>query len=82
MPLLHSTGVAFLLRLSAECAAVLAFNVPPFVYESGSSFYLPAPDMQGGACPPGLIPVYRLYNNKPSLTNHRYTTDLVVKAQM
>ena len=72
----------FFSGLSAECAAVLAFNVPPFVYESGSSFYLPAPDMQGGACPPGLIPVYRLYNNKPSLTNHRYTTDLVVKAQM
>ena len=67
---------------SAECAAVLKFNVPPFVYESPNSFYLPAPDMTTGVCPAGLIPVYRLYNNKPMLTNHRYTTDLAVKAQM
>jgi photosystem II stability/assembly factor-like uncharacterized protein len=72
----------FFSGLGAECAAVLAFNVPPFVYESSNSFYLPAPDMTTGACPAGLIPVYRLYNNKPMLTNHRYTTDLAVKVQM
>jgi len=61
---------------------VLEFNVPPFVYESSNSFYLPAPDMTTGACPAGLIPVYRLYNNKPMLTNHRYTTDVAIRAQM
>lgn len=72
----------FFSGLAAECAAVLAFNVPPFVFESSNSFYLPAPDMTTGVCPSGLIPVYRLYNNKPMLTNHRYTTDLAVKAQM
>jgi len=72
----------FFSGLSAECAAVLEFNVPPFVYESSNSFYLPAPDMTTGACPAGLIPVYRLYNNKPMLTNHRYTTDVAIRAQM
>jgi hypothetical protein len=72
----------FFSGLGAECAAVLEFNVPPFVYESPNSFYMPAPDMTTGACPAGLIPVYRLYNNKPMLANHRYTTDLAVKVQM
>ena len=72
----------FFSGFSAECAAVLAFNVPPFVYESPNSFYLPAPNMTTGVCPAELIPVYRLYNNKPMLTNHRYTTDPAVKAQM
>src|SRR6185436_1752938 len=38
----------FFSGLSAECAAVLEFNVPPFVYESSNSFYLPAPDMTTG----------------------------------
>jgi photosystem II stability/assembly factor-like uncharacterized protein len=72
----------FFSGVSGECAAVLAFNVPPFVLESPNSFYLPSADMTTGACPAGLIPVYRLYNNKPTVTNHRYTTDLAVKAQM
>ncbi len=72
----------FFSGLGAECAAVLEFNLPPFVYESPNSFYMPAPDMTTGACPTGLIQVYRLYNNKPTLANHRYTTDLTVKAQM
>ena len=72
----------FFSGFSPECAAVLEFNVPPFVLESQNSFYLPAPDMTTGLCPAGLLPVYRLYNNKPMLTNHRYTTDLAVKAQM
>ena len=72
----------FFSAVSAECAAVLAANVPPFVLESLNSFYLPVPDMTTGACPAGLTPVYRLYNNKPTVANHRYTTDLAVKAQM
>jgi len=71
----------FFSGLSAECAAVLEFNVPPFVYESPHSFYMPAPDMTTGACPAGR-PVYRLYNNDHGAVDHRYTTSRAIQAQM
>jgi hypothetical protein len=34
-----------------------------------------------GACPMGTIPVYRLWNQRAD-SNHRYTTDAAIKAQM
>ena len=41
---------------------------------------LPAAD---GSCPPGSIPIYRLYNNgMGGAPNHRFTTDINVRAQM
>jgi probable HAF family extracellular repeat protein len=41
---------------------------------------LPAPD---GTCPAGSIPIYRLYNNgMGGAPNHRFTTDINVRAQM
>jgi hypothetical protein len=41
---------------------------------------LPAAD---GTCPAGSIPIYRLYNNNMGgAPNHRFTTDLSVRAQM
>ena len=48
----------------------------------GEVFAIPVPDASG-ACAAGAAPVYRLYNNgQGGAPNHRYTTDLGVRAQM
>ncbi len=64
----------------AECAEVKA-KFPTFVYEAADVMYVGLPDTTSGACPEGTQKVYRLWNNRAD-SNHRYTTDLEVKAQM
>lgn len=64
----------------AECAEVAA-KFPTFTYESPSVMYVGLPDATSGACPAGTRPVYRLWNNRPD-SNHRYTTDANVRAEM
>ena len=64
----------------AECGDVAA-KYPTFVVESPNVFHIALPDTATGNCPTGTAPVYRLYNNRPD-TNHRYTTDPAIKAQM
>jgi hypothetical protein len=63
-----------------ECGYLTSLY-PTFVLESPNAFYIPSPDATTGACPGGTTPVYRLYNNRPD-TDHRFTTDLAIKAQM
>jgi predicted secreted protein len=63
-----------------ECQEVAA-RFPSFVHESPSVFFAGLPSLASGACPPATIPVYRLWNRR-SDSNHRYTTDPLVKAQM
>jgi len=70
----------------AECATVLQKigtdpNFSGYVYETPNAFYIALPDTTTGVCPAGTIPVYRLWNHRPD-SNHRYTTDLAIKAQM
>ena len=70
----------------AECAAVLAaIQTNPaysgYVYETPNAFYIALPNTTTGACPGGTIPVYRLWNQRAD-SNHRYTTDPAIKAQM
>jgi hypothetical protein len=55
-----------------ECADTHA-KFPELVYESPSVFYIALPDTTTGACAPGTIPVYRVWNNRAD-SNHRYTT--------
>ncbi|MEO8755093.1 MAG: hypothetical protein ABI624_20720 [Casimicrobiaceae bacterium] len=43
--------------------------------------YIALPDVATGDCPAGLVKVYRLWNNRAD-SNHRYTTDLALKATM
>jgi len=63
-----------------ECAAVR--TDPSWLLESGAAFYIAVP-AGDGSCPAGSTPVYRLYNNgQGGAPNHRYTTDLHVRAQM
>ncbi len=70
----------------AECAAIDARigtdpNYSGYILESPAAFYVGLPDTTTGACPPGWLPVYRLWNQRAD-SNHRYTTDVAVKAQM
>ncbi len=64
----------------AECAEVAA-KFPAFSYESPSVMHVGLPDAATGACGGGWTPVYRLWNNRAD-SNHRYTTDKGVRADM
>jgi hypothetical protein len=62
-----------------ECATVKAN--PDWQFEA-DVFHVPYP-AASGACPTGTSPVYRMYNRgKDGAPNHRFTTDLNVRAQM
>ncbi len=70
----------------AECASVLAKvgtdpNYSGYSYETPNAFFIALPDLATGACPSGTIPVYRLWNNR-AVSNHRFTTDPVIKMAM
>ncbi len=70
----------------AECVAVANKvqtepNYSGYVYETANAFYATLPDSATGACPVAMVPVYRLWNQRAD-SNHRYTTDPVIKAQM
>jgi hypothetical protein len=69
-----------------ECAAAIAKsrtdpNFSGYVEETASAFFLGVPNTLTGACPAGTMPVYRLWNRRFD-SNHRYTADPVIKAQM
>jgi len=66
---------------SSPDLAVVEGN-PSWELESVDAFNLDPPDsLLSGACPRGDIPVYRLWNDRTD-SNHRYTTDPAIKAQM
>ena len=76
----------FLSASPDECALVLAKtasdpNYRNFVYETPSAFYIALPDVSTGACPPGTIPVFRLWNQRAD-SNHRYTADRAARDEM
>lgn len=56
-----------------ECSAT-AVKYPEFVYESADAFRVSLPDPVTGACAPGLLPAYRLWNGRVD-SNHRYAVD-------
>lgn len=63
-----------------ECA-ITAQRFPGFVQEAAAVMFEALPDAATGACPAGTQPVYRLWNAQAA-TNHRYTTDIAVRAAM
>lgn len=70
----------------AECSDVLGRigtdpNYSGYVYESPNAFYAALPDPATGACPAGMVPVFRLWNQRAA-SNHRYTADPGIKAAM
>ena len=69
-----------------ECAAVAAKigtdpNYSGYILEAPNAFYAGLPDTGTGSCPPGWIPVFRLWNQRAD-SNHRYTADPALKALM
>jgi hypothetical protein len=63
-----------------ECRETAA-KFPTFVEESPAVMYVDLPDATTGACPAGDVPVYRVWNNRAD-SNHRYTIDRNLRAQM
>jgi hypothetical protein len=52
-----------------------------WVHEDSNAFEIALPDVVSGACEPGTVPVYRLWNRR-SDSNHRYTTSAATKQAM
>ena len=52
-----------------------------YILESPNAFFMALPNTATGACPAGTLAVYRLWNQRFD-SNHRFTTDPVVKAQL
>jgi len=70
----------FYTPFAAECA--MRRSDPKWVLESADAFDIAVP-AANGSCATGFAPVYRLYNNgQGGAPNHRYTTDVIVRAQM
>jgi DNA-binding beta-propeller fold protein YncE len=65
---------------NAECASTAA-KFPNFVFESPDVLRVEVPDPTTGACPEGLLPVYRLWNRRPD-SNHRYVVDTTTRDAM
>jgi Repeat of unknown function (DUF5648) len=63
-----------------ECQQTAA-KFPTFIEESTDVMYVDLPDATSGACPASDIPVYRVWNNRAD-SNHRYTIDRNLRAQM
>lgn len=62
-----------------ECAIVKA--MPTWQFED-EVFHVQYPTL-AGECPANTIPIYRMYNQgQGGAPNHRYTTDLAVRAEM
>lgn len=75
----------FFSAIAAECAAVTAHvltdpNYSGYAKETPEAFFVSAP-FPDGSCAYLWIPVYRLWNQRAD-SNHRYTTDPAIKAQM
>jgi hypothetical protein len=64
-----------------ECVAVFVKFRSDWMLESDNVFQVDTPDAKTGACPSATVPVYRLWNQRRD-SNHRYTTSVVIKAQM
>jgi len=73
-----SAGDSHFYAASARECADVAARFPQFVLESSAAFAVFAADAASGACPPGTIPVYRLWNARAD-SNHRYVTDIAAR---
>ncbi|HEY2818164.1 MAG TPA: PQQ-dependent sugar dehydrogenase [Casimicrobiaceae bacterium] len=70
----------FLSASPTECATTKT-RFPQFIDESDNVMWIGLPDVATGACPVGEVSVYRLWNQRGD-SNHRYVTDLALRAQM
>ena len=67
-------------QMLPQCSTVR--SNPDWQFE-GDVFLTQCPPPHDGSCPAGTNPVYRMYNDgQGGAPNHRYTTDLKVRASM
>ena len=64
-----------------ECATVQRNWPQQWQLESTNVFSVFMPDMISGACPAATVPIFRAWNQRAD-TNHRFTIDPTVQAQM
>ncbi len=64
-----------------ECMASMANTLGAWGLEASEVFEMDLPDATTGACPPGGVPVYRIWNQRRD-SNHRYTTSTTIRDQM
>jgi glucose/arabinose dehydrogenase len=76
-----SLGDSHFFTADADEAADVRRRFPGFVEEGPLSMYAALPDRTTGVCPAGMRPVYRIWNQRAD-SNHRYTTDLVLRDLM
>jgi len=65
-------------RGTVECNAT-GQNHPSFILEEPNFMFVFLP--AAGVCPPGTVPVYRVFSNRPD-ANHRYMIDPAIRNQM
>jgi hypothetical protein len=65
-------------RGTVECNATGNAN-PTFILEDPQFMHVFLP--VAGVCPPGTMPIYRVFSNRPD-ANHRYMTDRAIRNQM
>lgn len=63
-----------------ECSDTLT-KFPFMTLETAAAFFVGVPDTVSGACAPGAIAVYRVWNRRPD-SNHRYMTDRALRDSM
>ncbi len=64
-----------------ECNDLATKSAGAWILEGRDVFRITLPDQATGACPAGMIPVYRLFNNRHDV-NHRFTTSVDIRNQM
>jgi len=64
-----------------ECFEVNAFYGTEWQIENDNVFQIDLPNQTTGACPPGTLPVYRVFNDRHD-ANHRYTTSVAIRDTM
>jgi len=70
----------FITASADECAQVRA-RFPAYIQEGPTFMSEALPDPATGACAPGQVPVYRVWNARRD-SNHRFTTQRAIRDQM
>ena len=64
-----------------ECEIIPVYWPNQWIEESPDAFATAVPFSFDGSCPPGTLPVYRLFNGKADV-NHRYTASFAIREEM
>lgn len=65
-----------------ECSDLANNSGGAWKLEGADVFRITIADTTTGACPPGMTPIFRLFNNRLPDVNHRFTTSVQIRDQM